>query len=66
MFSIKNLTNFQLNYFYDYFKCECLAEDLASNQEYYEDKEIEFEIYKNIKRELKQRINLGFDYSKLH
>ena len=66
IFSIKNLTTFQLNYLYDYFKCECLFEDQTSSQECFDDKEIAFRIYKNIKIELKQRVKLGVDYRNLH
>lgn len=69
IFSIKNLSTFQLNYFYDYFKCEYLSEDLSSSPEGYDDsddKEIAFRIYKNIKLELKQRVPLGVNYRQLH
>ena len=64
--SLKNLTTFQLNYFYDYFRCECLTKNHISSQECIKDKKEAIKIYKNIKYELKKRVQLGLNYQHIH
>jgi CRISPR/Cas system CSM-associated protein Csm2 small subunit len=66
VYSLKNLTTFQLNYFYDYFRCECLTKNHISSQECLKDKKEAIKIYKNIKNELKQRLQLGLNYQHIH
>ncbi len=67
IYSVKNLTTFQLNYFLDYFKFECFTEYYPTSQESVEeDREMAYVIYKNIKSEIKQRVKLGIPYQQLH
>ncbi len=66
VYSLKNLTNFQLNYFYDYFRCECLVKNHILTQECLKDKKEAIKIYKNIKYELKKRLQLDLNYHTIH
>lgn len=66
VYSLKSLTTFQLNYFYDYFKCECLTKIHISSQECLKDKKEAIKIYKNIKHELKQRLQPELSYQHIH
>ena len=66
LYSVKTLTNYQLNYFYDYFKYESYSNAQISSKECLNDKREAIRIYKSIKQELKQRVHLGFHYQHLN
>ncbi|WP_186648202.1 hypothetical protein [Fluviispira vulneris] len=54
--SLRNLSNMQLDYFYNYFKHEYFYQSHYSSQECFKDKKQVLKIYRSIKKEKFRRL----------